>query len=104
MSYCVCLIQENQIPDEHIKVLESGIHNIIADYNMDTLADIKWIVIPEGDGWTAAAPSTSSVVTLYAAPISQETRIDVLNALCDLWTDTTQCSINEIIASVIPVN
>ncbi|MCE2030174.1 hypothetical protein [Sessilibacter corallicola] len=104
MTYCICLIQENQIPDSSLGKLEVGIREIVSKNQLNNLSDLKWIVIPEGQGWTAAKPSTSSVVTLYTPSIEQSVRVDVLNSICDLWTKTTSCHINEIIASVVPVN
>ena len=104
MTYCICLIQENQISESSQKTLEAGIAKIVASHNLVELGDFKWIVVPEGQGWTDAKPSTSSVVTIYTPAIEQPVRVEVLNAICDLWTETTNCHINEIIASVVPSN
>ena len=103
MSNCICLVQEGQIADEVKDQLLAGIRGIVLSNDLGEDANIAWIVIPEGQGWTAGQPSTSSVVSMTAPPIEQSHRERVLTQLCDFWTETTGCNINEIVATVMPL-
>ncbi|BFM17003.1 hypothetical protein R50073_31860 [Maricurvus nonylphenolicus] len=102
MTFCICLLQEGQIPEDTVKQLGEGLEDIVVRNGLGEKLDISWVKIPKGEGWTAGQLSTSSIVTLMAPPIEQDLRVDVLNAICNLWTDKTDCHINEIIATVMP--
>ncbi len=102
MIRCVCFLQEGQIPQPVVDKLGAGIHHIVTEYGLGNGVDINWIIVPKGQGWTAGKPSTSSVITLTTPPIEQPQRIEILNALCDLWTDNTGCQLNEVVATVMP--
>ncbi|BFM15651.1 hypothetical protein R50073_18340 [Maricurvus nonylphenolicus] len=102
MTYCICYIQEGQIPRDVVEQLEEGIKNIVVSNSLGSDIAFTWIVVPEGHGWTAGEPSTSSVVSLVAPPIIQSRRVEILHALCSLWMERTGCHINEVLASVMP--
>ena len=102
MINCVCFLQEGQIPDRAVKRLAQGIQDIVTEHQLGTEVNVAWINVPKGQGWTAGAPSTSSVVTLTKPPIKQQTRVNVLHDLCELWSETTGCEIDEVLATVMP--
>ena len=102
MSNCICLVQEGQIANDIRDRLSAGIKDIVVSNDLGEDVSIAWVVIPRGQGWTAGKPSTSSVVTLTSPPIEQTHRENVLTKLCDFWTATTGCHINEIIATLMP--
>ena len=102
MANCICLVQEGQIPQTTLEQLGDGIRDIVVSNSLGDDVNIAWIVIPKGKGWTAGKPSTSSVLTIAGPDIPQDHRVQALSSLCDMWSQTTGCHINEIVASVIP--
>lgn len=100
MIRCMCLVQEGQAPDNKREVLVEKLNSFTqASFNED--ADVYWHAIPQGSGYTAAKPSTSSIVSVTAPkPLSQAERIPLLNEICELWMNETGCSINEVVASM----
>ncbi|MEM1153233.1 MAG: hypothetical protein AAGI44_03775 [Pseudomonadota bacterium] len=104
MTTCTCFIQEGLIPGSTEQRLAGGIREIVKRNSIDEDVQMTWITIPEGYGWTAGKPSTSSVVSLMTRDLKQSLRIQVMRSLCDLWIEHTRCDINEIIVSVLPLN
>ena len=99
MILCGCMVQEGQIPEPQVQLLEAGLGDIGARY-FEQPVTTSWTTIAKGNGWTAGAPSSTSIVVMYVPPgLDQETRTSLLSSICDLWSDTTGCSINEIVAT-----
>ncbi len=100
MTRCVCLVQEGQTPDER-KTILGGLLNTYSERAFGEGADINWVTVPAGSGFTAAQPSTSSIVS-FTAPqaVEQGVRTSLLTDLCDLWMDETGCSLDEIVAVI----
>ena len=100
MIPCVCLVQENQIPDERQDQIRPAL-SAFTSRAFGEPAEIRWSTVARGNGFTAAAPSTSSIVSLTAPqPLDQTKRAELLRALCDLWMGATDCSLNEIVAVI----
>ncbi len=100
MVRCVCLVQEGQTPQSKQAALQQKL-NAFSERAFGKEADITWTAVPAGSGFTAAGPSTSSVVSFTAEqPVGQEQRVSLLKDLCDLWTGETGCSVNEIVAVI----
>ena len=102
MVQCVCFLQEGQIPDVVVDALRAGIADLVRAERLAADVDFAVIVVPEGQGWTAGAPSTTSVVSVTAPPMPQERRVTLLHALCDLWMSKTGCNSEEILATIMP--
>lgn len=102
MVQCVCFLQEGQIPDAVVDALRTGITNLVRAERLADHVDFAVIVVPKGQGWTAGAPSTTSVVSVTAPPMPQERRVSLLHALCDLWMSRTGCNTEEILATIMP--
>lgn len=98
----VCFLQEGQIPGDVVTQLADGIRQIAETKHLGETVDLTWIVIPEGQGWTAGEPSTTSIVSLTAPPMDQDHREAVLHAICELWMARTGCTAGEILATVVP--
>ncbi len=99
MTLCGCIIQEGKIPESKIELLERGLTEISSRY-FGTSADIAWTTVAPGNGWTAGEPSSTSLVVMYVPPgLDQAVRTTLLEAICDLWTGNTGCSISEIVAT-----
>lgn len=99
----LCMIQENALSKEQIKVLES---KTLALYQMYFGKHQKimpiWIIIPTGQAYIAAQTSTASTVTL---PVADDTPNDIRHAFmhdfCHMWMAQVGCTENEIIFSVM---
>ena len=102
MDLYTCIIQEGQAADQRVEALEAGLRRIGAEFFGDDPADvgIRWTRLAKGWAWTAGEPSTSSIV-VRSVPAGYDNveRERLLSALCDLWVETTGCSVNEIVAT-----
>jgi len=100
MIISTCLVQEGQIL-EGVKTKLHARLNEFTNAKFDSNADVKWTEVPDGSGYTAAQPSTSSIVSLVAnRSLEQETRISMLHELCELWAKETGCSLDEIVGVI----
>jgi len=97
-----CIIQEGQAADQRVDVLEAGLRRLAREFFGDdpTEVGIRWTRQPRGWAWTAGESSTSSIV-VRSVPVGfdNEEREKFLRAVCDLWVETTGCSIDEIVAT-----
>ena len=99
MTLCGCMVQDGQVSDSQKQVLEQGLGAISARF-FGTPAETAWTTVASGNGWTGGQPSSTSLVVMYVPRgIDQEMRTSILEAICDLWTETTGCSISEIVAT-----
>lgn len=99
MTLCGCMVQEGQVPESQVQILEQGLGEISSRF-FGTPVEVAWTSVASGNGWTGGRPSSTSLVVMYVPPnLDQEVRISILKAICDLWTDTTGCSISEIVAT-----
>ena len=99
MTLCGCMVQAGQISDAEVHSLEQGL-SAISNSHFGEPAQVSWTTIAAGNGWTCGEPSTSSIVVMYVPPgLEQPERTVLLQAICDLWTSTTGCSIAEIVAT-----
>ncbi len=100
MIRCVCLVQRGQKPDQLEATLKSALEAFCAR-SFGEIPKVNWIRIAPGSGFTAAQPSTSSIVSICAPQaVTQERRAELLGEICELWMDETRCSMNEIMAVV----
>lgn len=100
MLNCTCLVQENQIPDETQAALRTKLDQL-AQNEFGAGLTVNWITVPEGGGFTAAKPSTSSLVSIQSnKALAFEARKAILSKMCDIWMDDTGCSLDEIVAVV----
>ncbi len=102
MSQYSCIIQEGQVADRKTDVLEAGLAQLGQRFFGDDPAEveIRWTRQPPGWAWTAGEPSASSIV-VRSVPVGFDNaeREVFLRAVCDLWVETTGCSINEVVAT-----
>ena len=103
MMICYCLIQEGTISSTDERQLEAGLENIV-EKHLASQVKLSWVVIPEGNGWKGGEPSTTSLVLLTTPDIEQDARTDLLQAICDLWTEVTDYSVDEIMISAPPLS
>jgi len=100
MINCTCVVQEGQLPDLRKGEMQS-ILNSFASRSFGQEAQIAWIPVAEGNGFTAGKSSTSSVVSFTAhEQLSPERRDTLLRELVALWTERTGCTVDEIVAVI----
>ncbi len=103
MARYTCMFQEGRIPERVRLTLAEGLRKIGREMLGDsTEAEVGWIAIREGFGFTAGRPSTSSLVA-RAVPVgfAQPRREEFMTRVCNLWKDTTGCSEDEIVVTAI---
>ena len=100
MIPCTCIVQAGQISADTEATLRAHL-NAFTTRAFGAPAEIGWMEIPEGSGFTAAKPSTSAVVSVSApSPVAQETRKVLLEELCGIWTRETRASLDEIVGVI----
>jgi hypothetical protein len=104
LAQYVCMIQEGQEPDRRREALANGLRNLAhRTFGEDADAvEIRWVSIAKGYAWTAGEPSTTSIV-VRSVPVGYPNveREQLLRSICELWVDTTGCSIDEIVATAL---
>jgi len=100
MISCMCFVQEGQAADQRQATLKEKL-DAFSQKAFDAPAQQTWITVAEGNGYTEAKPSTSSIVSFQAAtPLDQDRRADLLRELCGIWTAETGCTLDEIVATI----
>lgn len=99
MTTCRCLVQEGQISPERRASLETKLREFST--KLGSPSEVRWSEIAKGSGYTAAMPSTTSVVVVTAdTPLEQPVRVQLLHELVDFWTKGAGCSVDEITAVI----
>jgi hypothetical protein len=102
MPHFVCMVQAGQPADLAQAQLAAGLKQIGRDLLADPSdgIEIAWHSIARGFGFTAGAPSTSSLV-VRSVPVGfpDAEREAFLSRVCELWTKLTGCSPNEIMVT-----
>ncbi|MEM8491054.1 MAG: hypothetical protein AAF756_09510 [Pseudomonadota bacterium] len=100
MINCTCIVQEGQAPD----LRQSGLQELINRFTeaaFGEAAQITWIPVAPGNGFTERKPSTSSVVSMRASEsLKPDRRESLLRELVELWTSATGCSVSEVVAVI----
>ncbi len=102
MSHYVCTIQAGQEPERRKEALAEGLKRIGQEFFGDDpeKTEIRWNALAKGFGFTAGELSTSSLV-VRSVPVGfpNDERERFLRAVCDLWVETTGCSIEEVVVT-----
>ena len=97
-----CTIQEGIVPHEIRPRLASELARISTSFvggNPDDVA-VNWIEIPHGFGFRGGKISTTSAVRGEIPPgLQQETRVELMQAIQDMWMDHTGCTTDELVVS-----
>lgn len=100
MINCTCIVQAGQTPDQNEAELKAVLSGFTTG-SMGEAAQVAWIPVAPGNGFTEGKPSTSSIVSLTAnEPLSPNKRESLLRELVDIWTLNTGCSVDEIVAVI----
>ncbi|MEO1029685.1 MAG: hypothetical protein AAFX02_11595 [Pseudomonadota bacterium] len=97
MIQSICMVQAGQIPPQTEASLRAGL-NAFTEKAFGEPAEIRWVAVPEGSGFTAGNPSRSSVVSITAnESLDPDRREELLLELCEFWIKETECSIDEVV-------
>lgn len=100
MIPCNCIVQAGQISPETEASLRANL-NAFAERAFGEPAEINWRAIPQRSGFTAAKPSTSSIVSMTAnKPVPQPERAALLKEMCELWVRETHRSLDEVVGVI----
>jgi len=97
------MIHEGQGAEGRRGELARGLQKIGRDLFGDPEdAEVAWIAIRKGYGFTAGKPSSSSLVARTVPfGLSQARREEFMTRVCKLWKDATGCSDAEIVVTAI---
>ncbi|MCG8671863.1 MAG: hypothetical protein MI867_20835 [Pseudomonadales bacterium] len=98
----LCLMQENGHSDQEIKQLERAANKLYKKHFGEKYSLLPvWVVVPRGQAFLAAQPSTTTTVTMPVENhIENDVRHPFMYEFCQMWMDITQCHQNEIILNV----
>jgi hypothetical protein len=98
------MVQAGQSAERCRDRLAEGLRELARDAFGDApeQVEIQWISIPEGFGFTAGEPSTSSLV-VRSVPVGypEPRREAFMASVCRLWQDVTGCSADEIVVTAL---
>ena len=96
----MCVVQEGQISAETENALKQDIGGF-ARRAFGAAAEIDWIVVPSGSGFTAARPSNTVIASLQANRVlDQAERIPLLKELGAICMRRTGRSAGEVVTSI----
>ena len=96
----MCVTQEGLLSADAAATLKAEI-GAFTGRAFDEQADIDWIVVPAGSGFTAAEPSTSLIASMQAnRPLQAPERIALLRELSDMCMREANRTKNEVVASI----
>ena len=105
MIECEFLVQENNFESATERKLEEGTKEVVKNiFNTD--ASISWKTVLEGNGFTAGEGGSKSSLILFVVPkdTKDETRTELLTAVCALWVETGGCHKNDLMISAFDDN
>jgi phenylpyruvate tautomerase PptA (4-oxalocrotonate tautomerase family) len=104
MPHYACIVQAGQRAEREQARLSEGLARLAHEAFGDApeAVEIQWISVPEGFGFTAGEPSTSSLV-VRSVPVgfAERLRERFMSKVCDLWQDVTGCTKDEIVVTAL---
>jgi hypothetical protein len=104
MAHYACIIQAGQTAEREQSRLAEGLRQLAREAFGDApeQVEIQWISVPEGFGFTAGEPSTSSLV-VRSVPVgfSDALRERFMTKVTRLWRDVTGCTADEIVVTAL---
>jgi len=100
MTATMCLVQEGQLSEAQEAALREAT-SAFASAKFGSPAEINWITVPEGSGFTEAKPSTSVIVSLTAdRSLSPSEREPLLRELGQIWERGANRGPNEVVTVI----
>lgn len=105
MIECEFLVQEQNFDFATEHKLEQGTKEVIKRI-LNTDASVSWKRVLEGNGFTAGEGGSRSSLILLVVPkdTTDETRAELLAAVCTLWVETSGCHKNDLMISAFDDN
>jgi hypothetical protein len=105
MIECEFLVQENNFESATERKLEQGTKEVVKKI-LNTDASVSWQRVLDGNGFTAGEGGSKSSLILFVVPkdTTDETRSELLAAVCTLWIDTAGCHKNDLMISAFDDN
>ena len=104
MSHYACIVQAGQTAEREQARLSDGLRQLAREAFGDApeRVEIRWISVPEGFGFTAGQPSTSSLV-VRSVPVgfADAQRERFMSKVTNLWQDVTGCTADEIVVTAL---
>ena len=101
MSQFRCIIQADSNADRQRDELERLLATHHARHYPDEATTVTWMAIPAGHMFTEGRPSTSSIVSCFVDhQTTFGTRAAYMRDVCDLWTETTDCTDHEVVVTI----
>ena len=97
-----CTIQEGIVPEDIRPRLASELARITTGFvgGDPEEVSVNWIEIPHGFGFRGGRLSTTSAVRGEIPPgLQQETRVELMKSIQDMWMDVTGCTTDELVVS-----
>ena len=97
-----CTMQEGQIPAGTREQLAQALADVSKEVaNLDLAGEVEFSDIPRGFGFRGGEPSTTSLVRgSVPGGIDQDTRVALMTRICDVWSDISGATIDELVVSV----
>lgn len=96
-----CIVQDGQVDEPTVARLEEGLSGVVATFFEEEI-EVNWTSVAKGSGFTGGVPSSSSLVSLSVlADIKQERRVELLDAICTMWSGVAGCHVNEVVATAV---
>lgn len=101
MSQFRCIIQADSNADQRRDQLEQRLTDHHAKHYPHEHTTFSWMAIPPGHMCTEGQPSTSSIVSCFVDhETTLDTRASYMRDVCDLWTETTDCTDHEVVVTI----
>ena len=97
-----CTMQEGHIPQSTREPLAQALADAAKQVaGLDLAGEVRFADIPQGFGFRGGEPSTTSLVR-GAVPggIDQDTRVALMTRICEVWSDISGATIDELVVSV----
>ncbi len=105
MPHFTCIVHEGQPAHSQAESLEAALQALHDDHFPPEKASMTWRVVPPGQMFTEAKPSTTSIVAPSVDhPTPAEQRERFMRAICDLWTTSTGCTDHEVLVALSDAN
>lgn len=105
MIECEFLVQENNFDVETERRLEQETKEVVKQVlNKD--ASVSWRTVLAGNGFSAGETGSKSSLILFVVPkeTTDETRTELLTAVCSAWVETAGCHKNDLMISAFDNN
>ena len=100
MVMCNCIVQAGQISADTEAALKTKL-DAFTQRAFGEAAEINWLAIPVNSGFTATKPSTSSIISMRAPKVVEQSRREaLLHELCGIWTAETKCTLDEVVGVI----